>query len=81
MKLLLVVTVLLVTQFEFAPSALAALVLEEEAEAVLQKIRTLVASANSLHKNLEVTAAQSNSLAQGSLNPLPDELFFCGGHF
>ena len=67
MKLLLAVTVLLAT-LEFAPSALAALVLEEEAEAVLQKIRTLVATANSLHENHEVTAAQSNPLAQGSLN-------------
>jgi len=67
MKLLLVVTVLLVT-LEFAPSALAALVLEEEAEAVLQKIRTLVATANCLHENQEETAAQSNPLAQGSPN-------------
>lgn len=53
MKFLLVVTVLLVT-LEFAPSALAAPVLEEEAEAVLEQIRMLVASAeNRVHESQE----------------------------
>ena len=44
MKLLLVVAVLLVT-FEFAPSALAAPMPKEDAEAILQEIRTIVDSA------------------------------------
>ena len=53
MKFLLAVTVLLVT-LEFAPSVLAAPVPEEEAEAVLEQIRMLVASAeNRVHENQE----------------------------
>jgi len=66
MKILLAVTVLLVT-LEFAPSALAAPVPEEEAEAVLEQIRMLVASAeNRVHESQE----ESVPTATPSTQPL-----------
>jgi len=71
MKLLVAVTVLLVT-FEFASSAPWK---EKEAEVVLQDIKTLIALAeksNSLHESQAETAAQSNPL--GSLGAYAQQI-------
>lgn len=70
MKLLLVVTVLLVT-FEFAPPALATPMLEEEALAMLQAIRTIVdAEENFVHENQAVTASTTTTpTAPGTRRP------------
>ena len=68
MKLLLAVTVLLVT-FKFVPSVRAAPVSEEEAEVMLQEIRTIAASVeDSAHENQTATAAPSN---QTSVTTVP----------
>lgn len=75
MKLLLAVTLLLVA-FELAPSALTDPVfIEEEAEAVLQAIQTIVASAeNVVHENQAATTATPSTDEPPSTRP---EDVFC----